>query len=863
MSKNKRRGGAFAGKPQGGALSGQKRGGMSAGRRQGEDSLGQNLGGTYVSKRQGEASPGQNLGESERQGAASLGQNRGGTLAGKPHGGAPSGQNRGGAPVGKRQGEALSGQNRGESERQGAASLGLNRGGTSMGKTHGGPGKHRGTLRGENAAKAGFTADGRSEVNRTHTGQGRGGAAQRAFGGRGEADRAKPYGEATARVEGAGSRGSGGRARAERTSAPQAGSKRSAALAALPVEKNGEYTAEIIGIGHDGEGVGRVEGFTLFVPDALPGERVRLKVLKLKKQYGYAKLLEVLESSPDRVGAPCPIYDKCGGCQLQHLDYEAQLKVKRQLVVDNLERIGKLKVAKEADAEAGNVVGDTAVLNADMIGGNTAPTSEGFDPADEEITVPEDKVINDEASESKEDADDTISGSGLQPLMDTEFVDASDLLEDEGDRNSAGGLRGQGQTITTTTGDNTVGGNTTRGNTALGKGAAIGTSSTDDVREDIAESTLAADIKSTSLRHGKSADSLKQERERASESDGIVVYPTIGMSDPWRYRNKAQVPFGEEQGGLVGGFYAQGSHRIIDMEACLIQHANNDEVIAKVKEIGRGLGIRAYREETHEGLLRHVVVKVGFRTGEIMVVLVTNGKEIPHAEEWIEQIRAAIPGVASICQNVNTGRTNVIFGSTTRVLWGREVIYDYIGDVKFAISARSFFQVNPVQTEALYSKALEYAGLTGGETVVDAYCGIGTISLFLAKHAKKVYGVEIVPEAIEDAKRNAELNGIRNAEFAVGGAEDVLPEWQRAGVRPDVIVVDPPRKGCDERLLDTILQLRPERVVYVSCNASTLARDLRVLEDGGYSTVCVQPVDMFPHTTHIESVCLLIYKGFE
>ncbi|MFB7816431.1 23S rRNA (uracil(1939)-C(5))-methyltransferase RlmD [Paenibacillus chitinolyticus] len=613
---------------------------------------------------------------------------RGGASAGKPQGGASSGQKRGGMSAGRRLGEATAGQNRG---------------GTSVGKTHGGPDERRGMLRGENSGKAGFAADGRSEVNRTHTGQGREGAAQRAFGGRDEAGRVKPYGEATARVEGSGSRGSGGRARAERTPAPQAGSKRSAALAALPVEKNGEYTAEIIGIGHDGEGVGRVEGFTLFVPGALPGERVRLKVLKLKKQYGYAKLLEVLESSPDRVGAPCPIYDKCGGCQLQHLDYAAQLKVKRQLVVDNLERIGKLKVA----------------------------------------------------------------------------------------------------------------------------------------------------------------DPLMQDTARASEADGIVVYPTIGMSDPWRYRNKAQVPFGEEQGGLVGGFYAQGSHRIIDMETCLIQHANNDEVIAKVKEIGRGLGIRAYREETHEGLLRHVVVKVGFRTGEIMVVLVTNGKEIPHAEEWIEQIRTAIPGVASICQNVNTGRTNVIFGATTRVLWGREVIYDYIGDVKFAISARSFFQVNPVQTEALYGKALEYAGLNGGETVVDAYCGIGTISLFLAKHAKKVYGVEIVPEAIEDAKRNAELNGIRNAEFAVGGAEEVLPEWQRAGVRPDVIVVDPPRKGCDERLLDTILQLRPERVVYVSCNASTLARDLRVLEDGGYRTACVQPVDMFPHTTHIETVCSLIYKGLE
>ncbi|MEY9096699.1 23S rRNA (uracil(1939)-C(5))-methyltransferase RlmD [Paenibacillus sp. RC84] len=803
MSKNKRRGGASAGKSQGGALSGQKRGGSSAGKRQGEASWSQSRGGASVGKRQDEASPGQN------------------------------------------------------------------RGGTSIGKPQGGPGERRGTLRGENAAKA--AADGRSEVNRTHIGQGRGGAAQRAFGGRGEDSRVKPYGEAEAtRGERAGSRESGGRARAERTSAPQAGSKRSAALAGLPVEKNGEYTAEIIGIGHDGEGVGRVEGFTLFVPGALPGERVHLKVLKLKKQYGYAKLLEVLDSSPERVGAPCPIYDKCGGCQLQHLDYAAQLKVKRQLVVDNLERIGKLKVAKEADAEAGNVVGDAAALSSGMVGGNTTPTSEGFKPADEEITVPEDKVINDEALESKEDADDTISGSELQPLMDTEFVDASDLLEDEGDGNLAGDSHGQGQTVgrknintDKITEDNTTEDNTHGGNAALGIGVATGTSSIDEVREDIDESTLATGAKSTNLRYGESAEPLKQERVCASEADGIVVYPTIGMNDPWRYRNKAQVPFGEEQGGLVGGFYAQGSHRIIDMEACLIQHANNDEVITKVKEIGRGLGIRAYREETHEGLLRHVVVKVGFRTGEIMVVLVTNGKEIPHAEEWIEQIRAAIPGVASICQNVNTGRTNVIFGATTRVLWGREVIYDYIGDVKFAISARSFFQVNPVQTEALYGKALEYAGLTGGETVVDAYCGIGTISLFLAKHAKKVYGVEIVPEAIEDAKRNAELNGICNAEFAVGGAEDVLPEWQRAGVRPDVIVVDPPRKGCDERLLDTILQLRPERVVYVSCNASTLARDLRVLEDGEYRTVCVQPVDMFPHTVHIESVALLVRNGTE
>jgi 23S rRNA (uracil1939-C5)-methyltransferase len=208
-------------------------------------------------------------------------------------------------------------------------------------------------------------------------------------------------------------------------------------------------------------------------------------------------------------------------------------------------------------------------------------------------------------------------------------------------------------------------------------------------------------------------------------------------------------------------------------------------------------------------------------------------------------------------------QTNVIFGDETRVLWGSEIIYDYIGDVKFAISARSFFQVNPVQTEVLYGKALEYAGLTGGETVIDAYCGIGTISLFLAERAGQVYGVEIVEEAIADARKNAELNGMSNVHFEAGPAEVVLPDWKRQGVRPDVIVVDPPRKGCELSLLETILELQPRRVVYVSCNASTLARDLRVLEDGGYRIVEVQPVDMFPHTTHIESVSLLIYKGFE
>ncbi|WP_434006907.1 23S rRNA (uracil(1939)-C(5))-methyltransferase RlmD [Paenibacillus konkukensis] len=506
-------------------------------------------------------------------------------------------------------------------------------------------------------------------------------------------------------------------------------------LSGLPVAKNEEVEADIVGIGHEGEGVGRVNGFTLFIQGALPGERVLVKVLKLKKQYGYAKLLRIIKASPDRIKAPCPIYSQCGGCQLQHLSYEAQLRFKRQLVVDNLERIGKLRVAGAAEAVSGSVA------------------------------------------------------------------------------------RGQGQA-----------------------GAAEGV-----------QSDAGSGIAVEGQEQAGAMDS-------AISGGGILVRPTLGMSDPWRYRNKAQVPIGfaaaadGEEGGLVGGFYAQGSHRIIDMDECLIQQENNDRVVAAVKRMARELGIRAYNEETHKGLLRHVVARYGFNTGDIMVVLVTNGGDIPRRDELVGLIREEIPGIKSICQNINTDRTNVIFGDRTRVLWGDDVIYDTIGDIRFAISARSFYQVNPVQTEVLYGQALNFAGLTGEETVIDAYCGIGTISLFLAQRARQVYGVEIVGEAIDDARRNARLNGIRNVQFETGAAEVVIPEWRREGIAPDVIVVDPPRKGCDGALLDTILEMRPSRVVYVSCNPSTLARDLRVLEDGGYTTVEVQPVDMFPHTVHVECV---------
>jgi 23S rRNA (uracil1939-C5)-methyltransferase len=480
------------------------------------------------------------------------------------------------------------------------------------------------------------------------------------------------------------SRGGKGRSRGA------AGTVAAAVPVDAPFQKNEEVTVDIIGLTHDGEGVGRADGFTLFIQGALPGEHVRAKVMKTKKQYGYARLEELLQASPSRIEAPCDIYKECGGCQLQHFDYPAQLEWKRQHVVDNLVRIGKLNVAGEGDG---------------------AP-------------------------------------------------------------------------------------------------------------------------------------------------EGIIVHQTVGMEDPWRYRNKASVPIGTSarDGQLIAGFYARGSHRIIDMDDCLIEHEHNDEVIRVVKRLGRELGATPYDEESGRGVLRHVMARTGVVTGEIMVVLVTNGRKLPSSEEWVKRIREELPGVKSIVQNVNERNTNVIFGDETRVLWGSEVIYDELDGIRFAISARSFYQVNPMQTVALYRKAVEYAGLTGTETVIDAYCGIGTISLFLARQAGRVYGVEIVPEAIEDAARNAALNGISNASFEAGPAEVVIPRWRTEGITADVIVVDPPRKGCDPALLETILAMKPERVVYVSCNPSTLARDLRVLEDGGYRTVEVVPVDMFPHTVHVECV---------
>jgi 23S rRNA (uracil1939-C5)-methyltransferase len=452
----------------------------------------------------------------------------------------------------------------------------------------------------------------------------------------------------------------------------------------VPVKKNDIVEVTFQDLTHEGSGVAKVNGYTLFVPRALPGEKARVKVIKTKKGYGIGKVIEWFDQSSERAEPLCPIYDMCGGCQLQHLSYQGQLNFKQKQVKDVMERIGKL--------------------------------------------------------------------------------------------------------------------------------------------------------------------------------ESVTVHPVLGMDDPWRYRNKAQVPVGEREGGLIAGFYRERTHDIIDMEACLIQQETNDIVVQKVKAIANRFGIKAYDEVTNRGTLRHIVAKYGLKTNEVMVVLITRDRELPHKNKLIEEITKELPNVKSIVHNVNKKRTNVIFGAETKVIWGEEYIYDYIGDIKFAISARSFYQVNPEQTYTLYSKALEYADLKGHETVIDAYCGIGTISLFLAQRAKDVYGVEIVPEAIDDAKRNAKLNHIENAQFAVGEAEKVIPWWYAQGIRADVIVVDPPRKGCDEELLKTIIQMKPEKVVYVSCDPATLARDLRILEDGGYKTKEVQPVDMFPHTSHVENVALLELK---
>lgn len=487
----------------------------------------------------------------------------------------------------------------------------------------------------------------------------------------------------------------------------------------MEFKKNDIVTVKIEDIGNDGEGIGRADGYTLFVKDAVIGDVVEARITKIKKNYGYARLEKVITPSSFRVEPKCAFHRQCGGCQIQAMSYARQLKFKQDKIRNNLIRIG------------------------------------GFAP---------------------------------------EIIDE-------------------------------------------------------------------------------------------------VMEPIIGMENPWHYRNKAQYPVGyDKKGSLIAGFYAGRTHDIIHNTDCALGAHENKLILETVLSYMKENNVPAYREETGEGLIRHILIRTGFASGEIMVCLVINGKKLPAHEELVRKLTEldfdddsvesgfAVRRIVSISVNINTERNNVIMGKETRPLWGKDYIEDSIrilepadsekktvceevramGEVKFHISALSFYQVNPVQTERLYSIALEYAGLTGNETVWDLYCGIGTISLFLAGKAKHVYGVEIVPQAIEDAKENARINGITNAEFYVGKAEEVLPKkYAEEGVYADVIVVDPPRKGCDEKCLETMLEMKPERIVYVSCDSATLARDLRVLADGGYEVKRVRGVDQFGGTVHVETVCLL------
>ena len=450
----------------------------------------------------------------------------------------------------------------------------------------------------------------------------------------------------------------------------------------MEYRKNDIVTLEIVDCGTDGEGIGKADGFTVFVKDAVIGDTVTAKIIKAKKNYGYGRLMEILKPSPYRVEPVCPSARQCGGCQLQAVSYEEQKVFKEKKLRGHLERIG--------------------------------------------------------------------------------------------------GFR------------------------------------------------------------------------------DLPMEPMIGMDEPYHYRNKAQFPVGRnKEGRIITGFYAGRTHAIIENRDCALGIPQNKEILDIVIAHMEKYGIAPYDEMTGKGLVRHIFVRYGFFTGELMVCLIINGQDLPHQKELIEKLRE-IPGMASISLNINKKRSNVILGDKVKTIWGQEYITDKIGDISYEISPLSFFQVNPKQTWKLYSKALEYADLHGEETVWDLYCGIGTISLFLAQQAKFVRGVEIVPAAIDDAKRNAQINNIENVEFFVGKAEEVLPrEYEKNGVYADVIVVDPPRKGCDEMLLKTILKMQPKRVVYVSCDSATLARDLRFLCDNGYELKKVCGVDQFPQTVHVETVVLL------
>ncbi|WP_349729753.1 23S rRNA (uracil(1939)-C(5))-methyltransferase RlmD [Peribacillus frigoritolerans] len=336
----------------------------------------------------------------------------------------------------------------------------------------------------------------------------------------------------------------------------------------------------------------------------------------------------------------------------------------------------------------------------------------------------------------------------------------------------------------------------------------------------------------------------------------LNVKETIGMEDPWNYRNKSQYQVGQKDGKLIAGLYGLNSHTLIDIPNCLVQHKATNKVTRTVKKILKNLNISIYNERKRKGVIRTVITRVGFETGEVQVVLVTGEEEIPQKDQLLKQIRDQLPEVKSVVQNINNRNTSLIFGEKTIHLAGEKVINETLGDLSYELSARTFFQLNPVQTVRLYDEVKKAAALTGTEKVVDAYCGVGTIGLWLSENAKEVRGMDVIKESIEDAKKNAKKHKRNNVYYETGKAENILPRWTKEGWKPDVLVVDPPRSGCDQSLLQTILKVKPKTIVYVSCNPSTLAKDLQEL-GSSYSVEAMQPVDMFPQTSHVEVVTSL------
>ena len=454
----------------------------------------------------------------------------------------------------------------------------------------------------------------------------------------------------------------------------------------MEYKKNDLLTVTIEDMGHDGEGIGKVDGYTVFVKDTVIGDKVQAKIMKAKKNYGYARLVEIMEPSKDRVEPRCAYARQCGGCQIQALSYEKQLAYKQQKIENNLIRIG------------------------------------GF------------------------------------------------------------------------------------------------------------------------------------------QKEEIPMQPIIGMEDPYHYRNKAQFPVGcDKEGHLIAGFYAGRTHSIISNRKCYLGVEVNEQILNLVLAHMEAYDIPAYDETTGKGLVRHVLIRYGFQSKEIMVCLVVNGSRIPGAEDLIAKLRE-IPGMTSISLNINREKTNVILGRKGKLLWGQEYITDTIGPIAYQISPQSFYQVNPVQTEILYQTAIDYAGLTGKETVIDAYCGIGTIGLIAAKKAGKVIGVELNKDAVKDARINAKENKITNAAFYQGDAGRFMVEMAAKGEKADVVFMDPPRAGSDERFLSSVVKLSPKKVIYISCNPETLARDLKYLTKHHYKVEKIQPVDMFPFCDHCETVCELVRK---